>query len=77
MVTKATTDGAGLKCAMDYEAGILLQEKKCIFVEAGGAKQSRCSLYPVKYGAEVVYILNRSVERKRQLLADYINGLAG
>ena len=68
------TDGAGLKRAMD-EAGISVAGEKCILLGAGGA--AKAAAYTLaKYGAEVVYILNRSVE-KAAALADYINGLAG
>ena len=42
---------------------------------AGGAAKAAAYIL-AKYGAEVVYILNRSVE-KAAALADYINGLAG
>lgn len=68
------TDGAGLKRAMD-EAGISVAGENCILLGAGGAAKAAAYIL-AKYGAEVVYILNRSVE-KAAALADYINGLAG
>ena len=68
------TDAAGLLRAMK-KAGVSVKGEDCILIGAGGAAKAAAYLL-AKEGANVIYVLNRSVERAEKL-AGYINGLNG
>lgn len=57
------------------EAGIVMEGRKCIVLGAGGASKGACYML-AKNGAEVVYLLNRTVE-KAEVLADFVNKTVG
>ena len=66
------TDAEGLKRTME-RAGIAIANRPWVLLGAGGAAKAAAYLL-AREGAQVIYILNRNVERAGQL-ADYINGL--
>lgn len=66
------TDAAGLAQALKG-AGISVRGEKCILIGAGGAAKAAAYVL-AKGGAEVIYIINRSLERAAELAA-YINKL--
>lgn len=66
------TDGEGFKRALDVNH-ISVAGESCILLGAGGAAKA-VAYTLAKYGAETIYILNRSVD-KAEKLASYINGL--
>lgn len=68
------TDAAGLKRAMD-RADIAIRGRRCLLLGAGGAAKAAAYLL-AKEGAEQVFLLNRNVDRAREL-ADCVNGLTG
>lgn len=68
------TDSAGILRAMKEE-GIVIKDSACILIGAGGAAKA-AGYVLVKNGARVIYILNRSLERAKEL-AQELNLLAG
>ena len=68
------TDVPGLTRAIKEE-GIRMDGRKCILVGAGGAAKAAAYML-AKEGAEIVYLLNRSVD-KAEALAAWVNSLAG
>ena len=68
------TDAAGILRAMKEE-GIVIKDSACILIGAGGAAKA-AGYVLVKNGARVIYILNRSLERAKEL-AQELNLLAG
>lgn len=68
------TDVPGLTRAIKEE-GIQMDGRRCILVGAGGAAKAAAYLL-AKEGAEVIYLLNRSVD-KAGALAAWVNHLAG
>ena len=67
------TDAAGILRAMKEE-GIVIKDSACILIGAGGAAKA-AGYVLVKNGARVIYILNRSLERAKEL-AQELNLLA-
>ena len=59
------TDAAGILRAMKEE-GIVIKDSACILIGAGGAAKA-AGYVLVKNGARVIYILNRSLERAKEL----------
>ena len=68
------TDMQGLYMAMKSE-GILLDNKKVVMLGAGGAARA-VAFMCLKYGADKVYIINRTVEKAKQI-ADDMNSFFG
>lgn len=68
------TDGAGFKRSLDT-AGISTGGQDCIMLGAGGAAKA-VAYTLAKYGANIIYLLNRSLE-KAESLAAYINQVFG
>ncbi|MCI6140770.1 MAG: shikimate dehydrogenase [Clostridiaceae bacterium] len=68
------TDGAGFERAL-REAGIKAAGEACILLGAGGAAKAVAYVL-AREGAKLIYILNRKVERAREL-AEYINEMFG
>lgn len=68
------TDFIGLKRSMEKE-GMEIAGRSFILIGAGGAAKSAAYLLASE-GAKVVYLLNRTVDKAREL-ADSINSIAG
>lgn len=68
------TDVPGLLRSV-REEGIVLKDRACILIGAGGAGKAAAYMM-VMEGASVIYLLNRSPEKARNL-TDWVNQLAG